>query len=237
MKTYIVTTNKGRRFRVENYGPGERTKGGGDKSRPSIGVFDLTYPESFGDEGQFVAAYAHADLPAAGAGLNMNMGSPAWRLDADTVTRIRTWLVTGETLGSDADVQCAQCGLTGQVRAPLYAEPHERADRPGTPCVYVRMYSRHFLPEDVVEGDIVSDDVHQRVFDCTPDEEDTTVAQAVRAITDEGLTFEGSTSWASDPEGSYVLDHYTGERVERSAHLYGFTEDEEAAIITAVQNA
>jgi hypothetical protein len=139
-------------------------------------------------------------------------------------------------LGPDADKACVQCGATGQVDAPLYARPHPRADQPDTPCVYVRVVDRRYLPEDVHEGDITSDDVRQNVIDCTAVAGTTAVDEAVRAVRDLGLTFEGG-DWASDPDGSRDVDYATGERSEVSAHLYGFTDDEQLEIIERVQSS
>lgn len=233
MDTYEVTNSAGRRFRIEKYAPGERTQGGGDIKKPAIGIFDLTHTDKFGERGQHVSSYYIEHLPTQ-LGLDLHAGVPEWRLDRDTITRIHTWLATGERLSSEADARCAQCGLTGQTRPPLYALPHTRADAPGVPCKYVRIYDRRFLPEDVVEGDITSDNVREEIVDCTEGDWDS-IDIAIPAITEEGLTFEGSTQWASDPEGSQIVDHYTGECSERSAHLYGFTEAEHAQIIAAVK--
>lgn len=59
------------------------------------------------------------------------------------------------------------------------------------------------------------------------------VEEAVEAIRMAGLTFEGA-EWASDPDGSQILDYATGEQETATAHLYGWTPEEVEAIVTAV---
>lgn len=229
---YIVTTRRGRRLRIEDYAAGARTKGGGDTDRPSIGIFDLSHPDTFGGQGQFVAAYHH-DVLSTDSGLMLEAGACGWQLDRDTMQRIWVWIASGHEhrLSSEADARCPQCGRTGEWEPPLYARPHRRADLPGRDCTFVRLHERHFLPEDIVEGDIVSDDSRQEILDCSDPDEESAVQAAIEHIRTAGLTFEGSTSWASDPDGSCIVDHYTGERSEHSAHLYGFTEAEQEQII------
>lgn len=139
-------------------------------------------------------------------------------------------------LGPDADKACVQCGATGQVDAPLYARPHPRADQDDTPCVYVRVFDTRYLLSEVYEGSVPQDDVRENVIDCTAVEGTTAVDEAVRAVRDLGLTFDGA-DWASNPDGSRTVNSGTGEESAVSAHLYGFTDDEQLEIIERVNLA
>lgn len=59
------------------------------------------------------------------------------------------------------------------------------------------------------------------------------VQEAARWIQLEGLTFDGG-AWASDPDGSQIVNYETGRRVEAFAHLNTATPAEFAAIVRLV---
>ena len=93
----------------------------------------------------------------------------------------------------------------------------------------VRVYTKKFLEDDIFDGDVegtTSEDNYE-VEDVT---------EAVGIIKRLGLDFTSTDStpsertWASDPDGSYVSDHGTGERTETSAHLEGFAPELAAEI-------
>lgn len=57
------------------------------------------------------------------------------------------------------------------------------------------------------------------------------VEEAVDAIRETGTSFAASGGgWASNPDGSTIVNYRTGEREEVSAHLYGMHDDQEIAI-------
>ncbi len=90
----------------------------------------------------------------------------------------------------------------------------------------------HYLEDDVHDGDRPTDDTRIKAYDCN----DEPVDDAVQALEVEGLSFATTgTHWAANPDGSRIADYATGERVETSAHLYGFSDDDLAAIIAAVE--
>ncbi len=93
----------------------------------------------------------------------------------------------------------------------------------------VTFHRVHFLESDVSEGDFPRDDTRTSVHD------DLTAVEAARLIYRAGLTFAATGSdWAANPDGSYVSDYATGERVEESAYLSGFPDRVAVAIARAV---
>lgn len=93
----------------------------------------------------------------------------------------------------------------------------------------VLVIERLFFEDSVHDGDADYHETRMDVFEC----DDT--GDAVRVIEREGLTFGSTgTDWAANPDGSTIVDYATGERVETTAHLYGFTATETAAIIERV---
>lgn len=126
-----------------------------------------------------------------------------------------------------------QAGCGRHAPAGQVAEPH---DVPGTGrrCVAVVIWHRNFMPDDVCDGDVryrsENRDVTVMDFDEWSDDVD---AQCVMLLDSEGITEysasdfqEHDSAWYSHADGSEILDHYTGERQERTAHLHGFTLDE-----------
>lgn len=62
-----------------------------------------------------------------------------------------------------------------------------------------------------------------------------TAVEAAERIRREGLTFAATgTDWAADPDGSYISNYATGERIAKTAHLSGFHPRVVAAIIERV---
>jgi hypothetical protein len=122
-------------------------------------------------------------------------------------------------------------------------QPHQRPD--GTRCVFVIIYATHFLESDIHDGDYPRDDVRQEITDCLPDEfdlEDELEAPdlAAKVITNAGLweasdAGGGTRCWWSSPDGMQIVDYATGEMVEESAHLYGFTEAEATAVYDKIE--
>lgn len=93
----------------------------------------------------------------------------------------------------------------------------------------VTVHAVHFLEDDIHDGDYPRDDTRTTVYD------DVTAREAADIIRREGLSFAATgNDWAANPDGSYVSNYATGERVEESAHLSGFHPRVEAAIISAV---
>lgn len=121
---------------------------------------------------------------------------------------------------------CGRQALAAQLR-----DPHTV---PGTlkPCASVIITRRRFMPDDVHDGEISTDYEPDEVHALTTIEGEDFVSQAVTLLASEGLTEFSSwpefqtNGWYSNPDGSPIVDNYTGEREEASAHLYGFTEDE-----------
>jgi hypothetical protein len=135
-------------------------------------------------------------------------------------------------MSTDADVACPGCGRTDIPSTELH-EPHVGPG--GRRCVFVRIWRRRFTEQDVVDGEITSDDCRQEIVRCLPDRWEladglTVVDLAVAALEDAGTTETSGTcyphEWFAHPDGSIIVDYYTGMREEPSAHLYGFTDDE-----------
>lgn len=64
-----------------------------DKDKPLVEFYDLSYPDKFGPDGQFVSRYYADDLLAGPhRGLAMDFGIPAWSLDADSFGKVRNWV-------------------------------------------------------------------------------------------------------------------------------------------------
>lgn len=102
----------------------------------------------------------------------------------------------------------------------------------------VTIYRTLFREEDVHDGDFPRDDTEERVLD------DLTAVEALRAIREQGLTFEATGgSWASQPDGSHELFQVPfgrddgAWREEISAHLSGWNPRVEVALINAVDAA
>lgn len=119
-------------------------------------------------------------------------------------------------------VGCGREALAGQLQ-----EPHRV---PGTviPCVGVLIYRHRFMPDDVRDGDTGDrsgelPEVHKLTTEVM------LVEQVVSLLASEGLTQFSSepdfqpNGWWSQPDGSVIVNNYTGEREEASAHLYGLT--------------
>lgn len=134
---------------------------------------------------------------------------------------------------------CPNCKRT-DIRPQDMSDPHARPE--GQPCYFVRVYRTRYLPEDVVDGEINGrdDNTTEETLDCTPEpweveEGITAVDKAVEALSDAYVSEPSSYpwcagSWYNNVDGSYVTNHYTGEREEPSGHLYGFTPEEEEEI-------
>jgi hypothetical protein len=93
------------------------------------------------------------------------------------------------------------------------------------------------------DGEADEPDFDEPTFDfhvCDPDqweELDSAVKIAAEFLTHKGITAPSSSpgpigpgGWWSYVDGSYISNHYTGERTELSAHPYGFTTPEIEAI-------
>ena len=96
----------------------------------------------------------------------------------------------------------------------------------------VKVITVSFLEDDVFEGSIPRD----AYDDPRTDEfEVDTVEEAVRVISNAGLTFEATgNDWAANPDGTTIVDYATGRREEVTAHLHGFTDADTTAIIATV---
>jgi hypothetical protein len=99
-----------------------------------------------------------------------------------------------------------------------------RKRRAGAPKI-VRIITVTFLEDDIVDGDIGRDayedaDIEEVAVDG--------IDEAVDLIQRHGLTFAATGSdWASDPDGSRIVDYYDGRREEVSAHFAdGWTDRE-----------
>jgi hypothetical protein len=93
----------------------------------------------------------------------------------------------------------------------------------------VTLHETHFLESEIIDGDFPRDNTCTDVIEC----ED--VEEAVALIQREGLSFAATgNSWAANPDGSRIVNYATGERVESSAHLSGWSEADEIAIMNAV---
>lgn len=96
---------------------------------------------------------------------------------------------------------------------------------PGT----VTIHRTYFLEEDISDGDYPRDDTRTEVYD------ELSARDAVDLIRREGLSFKATGAlWAANPDGSRMVNYATGQLVEESAHLAGFPERVERAIIAAV---
>ena len=96
----------------------------------------------------------------------------------------------------------------------------------------VKIIQVRYLEDEVYEGSIP-----RKAYDnATVTEyavED--VAEAVRAIVIEGLTFAATgNDWAANPDGSYCSNYATGERTETTAHIEDFSDEDAAAIMEQV---
>lgn len=108
----------------------------------------------------------------------------------------------------------------------------------------ITVHSQRFLEEDIVDGDIVSDDWAEETVDIVPDEDATAIDLAVEFLSDRGLTEPScapipapehcSGLWFSHVDGSFVSNHYTGERIAETAHLNGFSAEQIHAIARRV---
>jgi hypothetical protein len=112
-------------------------------------------------------------------------------------------------------------------------------DTPTTANPNVRIIRVRFLEDEVCDGGIPQasyDNATTETFEW--DENDTreeAVEGAVRVLQREGLTFAATgTDYAADPDGSYVSNYATAERVETSGHLNGFSDAEVATIVERV---
>ena len=94
---------------------------------------------------------------------------------------------------------------------------------------------------DVQDGEYDDPTTQDDKIDCEPDQWDvadglTAVDLAAEALTDNWLTAPSTSPgfhpgiWWSYVDGSQIVDYYTGERVEETAHLEGFTPGEEEEI-------
>lgn len=93
----------------------------------------------------------------------------------------------------------------------------------------VTIHRTYFLEADIVDGDYPRDDVTTEVHDGL------TAREAADLLTREGLSFQATgNDWAADPDGTYISNYATGERVETSGHLSGFPDRVTAAIIETV---
>ena len=69
-----------------------------DDDEPLIEFYDLRFTENFGPRGQFVSRYylsTFLDVIAAGSGLDLDGGIPAWTLDAEAAAAAVTLLGLG----------------------------------------------------------------------------------------------------------------------------------------------
>lgn len=95
--------------------------------------------------------------------------------------------------------------------------------------IHVRILAQHFYEDSVLDGDMTYHDTKDQTLPCE------SVETAVRVIRMHGLTFEATGSdWAADPDGSYIANYATAERVETSAHVSGATDAEMNAIMAGV---
>lgn len=97
----------------------------------------------------------------------------------------------------------------------------------------VRIIKIRFTEDEIVEGDLPKERYDNPAWDELI--EDLTVEEAVNVIQSEGLTFAATgNEWAALPDGSVVVNYYSGIREEASAHLSGWTDQAVAEIIEAV---
>jgi hypothetical protein len=101
---------------------------------------------------------------------------------------------------------------------------------PTTPTV--RIIEVRFLEDDVHDGGIPQASYdNATVTDYDVDDVD----DAVRTLNRHGVSFAATgNDWAADPDGSYVSNYATAERVETTGHLFGFNDADFATIIERV---
>lgn len=125
----------------------------------------------------------------------------------------------------------ARCG-----RQALATQLHEVHTVPGTimPCASIVIYRRRYLPDDVHDGDINAPFEEPEVHKLQTFEAGTFPEQAVTLLASEGIGEYSASGYQENAHAWYSgdvdTDPLTGEREERSAHLYGFTEEERYAV-------
>lgn len=100
------------------------------------------------------------------------------------------------------------------------------------------VHRTRFLEDEIVDGDFyggASTEIETEIIDCAPDSFDiedglTAVDIASRKLCEIG-TIEWVGSWWDDPDGSYISNYRTAERIETSAHPKGFSDTEIGAIL------
>jgi hypothetical protein len=96
----------------------------------------------------------------------------------------------------------------------------------------VRLIRTTFLESEVFEGDYLnapSTETEIRVYDGMH------LTDMVRMCRDNGLTFEASgNDWASNPDGSQIVDYREGRREEVTFHFVDVPERLQLAVIDAV---
>ena len=138
---------------------------------------------------------------------------------------------------------CYNCG-----RRNVRRTEHNKPD--GTPCKFVIIYRTYFTMDMIRDGDYAQEILPDgkfgpgprftyEVVDCTPkwatSPEDNPVKLAIDAIRDADCAYDEGADWFYHCEGSYWYDNYTGERCEPSAHLHGFSDEEDAHIHMVIQ--
>ena len=125
----------------------------------------------------------------------------------------------------------ARCG-----RQALATQLHDVHTVPGTimPCASIVIYRRRYLPDDVHDGDINAPFDDPEVHKLLTFEAGTFPEQAATLLASESIHDYSASEYQSHPFGWYAgtvdTDLTTGEREERSAHLYGFTAEERYAV-------
>jgi hypothetical protein len=109
----------------------------------------------------------------------------------------------------------------------LVGKPHD-SPRTGGRCVFLLFIGKTFLPEHVHEGYVNYSSTVEHFVPVGPVH---LIDEALTALADHGTTEYSSSEWQrygwyTDPDRSQLVDDSTGERVETSAHLWGFTEPE-----------
>jgi hypothetical protein len=101
---------------------------------------------------------------------------------------------------------------------------------PTTPTV--RIIEVRFLEDEVYDGGIPTACYdNATVTDYDADD----VEDAVRILTREGVTFAATgNDWAANPDGSYISNYATAERVETTGHLFGFSDADFDVIVERV---
>lgn len=98
METLTVANKNGRKFRVQIVRKGEKyglnkclTH---DGEMPLVEFYDLTYPEKFGAEGQFVSRYRLDTLKEHDrhCGLDLQGNVPEWKIDGYAMDEVMAWL-------------------------------------------------------------------------------------------------------------------------------------------------